>query len=223
MEYLEKNMIEKITYSRKLIEEAIEEYQNIGVACSFGKDSIVVLHLALAIKPDIPVFTVMTPFKPKETFEYKEYLTKLWDLNLTEYLQKDDIGAKNDSLWITDPEKCCDYFKVRPTREAVKGLDVWICGLRSTEGPTREDYQEIEQRGGLVKINPILTWTELDVWRYIAFNGIPVHPWYNKGYRSLGCEPCTLLVQDSEPERGGRWKGTSKCGGECGIHTKVLK
>lgn len=207
----------------ELIKESLDKYSKIAVACSFGKDSVVILHLALSIKPDIPVFTVMTPFKPKETIEYKDYLTNLWNINLTEYFQRDNIEAKDRRLWATDPEECCGYFKVKPTMEAVKGLDAWICGLRNTEGPTREIYKEVEYRGDLIKINPILTWTELDVWRYFAFNNIPVHPWYKKGYRSLGCEPCTVLVSDSEPERSGRWKGTDKCGGECGIHTKTLK
>lgn len=216
-------MIEKIIHSTELIQESLVKYENIAVACSFGKDSIVVLHLALSIRPDIPVFTVMTPFKPKETFDYKDYLAQLWKINLTEYLQKDDIGAKNKTFWATNPEECCDYFKVKPAMEAVKDLDAWFCGLRNTEGPTRENYPEVEKRGDLVKINPILTWTELDVWRYIAFNSIPVHPGYKRGYRSLGCEPCTVLVPDSETERSGRWKGTTKCGGECGIHTKTLK
>ncbi|MBU0471272.1 MAG: phosphoadenylyl-sulfate reductase [Nanoarchaeota archaeon] len=216
-------MIEKIIHSRELIKESLAKYEKIAVACSFGKDSVVILHLALSIKPNIPVFTVMTPFKPKETFEYKDYLTQLWNINLTEYFQEDDIGAENQKLWATNPEKCCDYFKVRPTREAVKYLDAWICGLRNTEGPTRQDYQEVEYKGDLVKINPILTWTELDIWKYIAFNSIPVHSWYKNDYRSLGCEPCTVIVSDSEPERSGRWKDTNKCGGECGIHTKILK
>jgi phosphoadenosine phosphosulfate reductase len=84
-------------------------------------------------------------------------------------------------------------------------------------------YQEVERIGTLTKINPILLWTELDVWRYLAINQIPMHPWYFEGYRSLGCAPCTSKVLDDEPERAGRWKGTSKCGGECGIHTAVLK
>ena len=216
-------MIEKIIHSRKLIEETLSKYKNTAVACSFGKDSIVVLHLALSIRPNIPVFTVMTPFKPRETFEYKDHLTRLWKINLTEYLQEDDIEAENQKLWSTDPEKCCDYFKVKPTMEAVKELDAWVCGLRNTEGPTRTKYKEVEKRGGLLKINPILSWTELDVWRYIAFNSIPVHPWYKEGYRSLGCKPCTHLVPEYGSERSGRWKGTDKCGGECGIHTKTLK
>jgi phosphoadenosine phosphosulfate reductase len=112
-------------------------------------------------------------------------------------------------------------LKVEPTREAVKNLDCWISGLRNTEGRTRKDYREIERKGDLIKINPILTWTEADVWRYMAFRKLDIHPWYKQGYRSLGCAPC------SNPggilERDGRWKGTSKCGGECGIHTNQLK
>ena len=85
------------------------------------------------------------------------------------------------------------------------------------------DYREVEVKGGLIKINPILQFTELDIWRYLAMNSIKVNPLYKKGYRSLGCEPCSIIVSDNEPERAGRWQGTSKCGGECGIHTRILK
>ena len=215
-----KNLIEKIEHSKKIIEDSLKKYKRIAVACSFGKDSIVVLHLALQIKPDIPVFTVLTPFKPKETFEYKDKMTKLWNLNIKVYMSKKKVPY---GFWKTNPDECCRILKVEPTKEAVKNLDAWISGLRSTEGRTRKDYKEIEKIGNLVKINPILNWTELDVWRYIAINQIPVHPWYKKGYRSLGCEPCTTLADDDEPERAGRWRNTSKCGGECGIHTQILK
>lgn len=214
------NINEKIEYSKKIIENAINKYDKIAVACSFGKDSMVVVHLAQQIKQDIPIFTVMTPFKPKETFEYKDMMKKLWNMNMKTYMSKEKVPTE---LYKTDPDKCCEILKVQPTKEAVKNLDAWICGLRATEGRTRTDYTEIEENNGLAKINPILNWTELDVWRYFAFYCIPVHPWYIKGYRSLGCEPCTVIVDENEEERAGRWNGTSKCGGECGIHTKTLK
>jgi len=135
-------------------------------------------------------------------------------------------------LWKTDPDKCCEIFKVEPTKKAISNLDAWITGLRRTEGRTRVDYEVFEPCGNaltrmpgkeisttIMKVNPILDWTELDVWRYLAIYNIPVNPAYKKGYRSLGCEPCTKLVKDNEPERAGRWVGTSKWGGECGIHT----
>jgi phosphoadenosine phosphosulfate reductase len=116
-------------------------------------------------------------------------------------------------------------LKVKPTRWAIEEMRVrcWVTGLRCTEGRTRTDYQEVEQRDeGLLKLNPILLWKEREVWQYLALNNVPVNPLYAKGYRSLGCAPCTKITTD-ENERAGRWIGTSKCGGECGIHTRPLK
>ena len=211
-------MDENWEHSKEVIRECLNRYEKVAVACSFGKDSMVVVHLAIHIKPDIPIFTVMTPYKPKETFEYKDKMTKLWNLNITEYRAKKSVP---DGLWKTLPDECCKILKVEPTREAVKDLDAWITGLRSTEGRTRTEYQEWELKGGLMKVNPILYWTEADTWRYLAVNQIPVHPWYAEGYRSIGCAPCSS--PGGVNERDGRWKGTSKCGGECGIHTQKLK
>jgi phosphoadenosine phosphosulfate reductase len=208
----------KFEHSRNIIQECLNRYKRVGLACSFGKDSMVVVHLAISIKPDIPIFAIITPYKPKETIEYKEKITKLWNLNLTEYRAKKDVP---DGLWKTLPDECCRILKVEPTKEAVKDLDAWITGLRATEGRTRTEYQEWELRGDLMKVNPILYWTEADVWRYFAIHQIPVHPWYERGYRSIGCEPCTAI--GGENERDGRWAGTKKCGGECGIHTQTLR
>lgn len=213
-------LVGKIEHSRKLIREALDKHRRISVAVSWGKDSMVLLHLATQVKPDMPVFTVVTPFKPKETLEFKDRITKEWKLNIKEYMSKEEPIP---GLWKTDPDECCRIFKVEPTKEAVEDLDAWISGLRKTEGRTRQDYEEIEKRGNLIKVNPILEWTELDIWRYSALYNVPQNPLYRKGYRSLGCAPCSTIVDDDEPERAGRWIGTSKCGGECGIHTKTLK
>ena len=211
----------KIEEAKSTIAEAIEKYgDKMAVACSFGKDSMVVVHLAQQVKPDVPIFSVMTPFKPQETFTYKDEMIKLYSLNIKVFMSKEEVDP---DLPRTNPDECCRILKVEPTKEAVKDLDAWVCGLRNTEGRTRKDYKKIEEKEGLVKINPILDWTELDIWRYMAINSIPVHPYYALGYRSLGCEPCTTLIDDEALEREGRWIGTSKCGGECGIHTQPLK
>lgn len=232
-ESTEGTLLGKIDYSTAIIKEAVAKYPNIAVASSFGKDSVVVLHLALQVKPNIQVFSVLTPMKPKETFEYKDRLKELWNLNLKVYMSE---RKPIKDLWVTNPDKCCEIFKVEPTKRAIRKLDAWITGLRKTEGRTRTDYEVFEPCGSaltrmpgkeiptsLMKVNPILDWTELDVWRYMALNSIPINPIYKRGYRSLGCEPCTKLVKDTEPERAGRWRGTSKCGGECGIHTMHKK
>lgn len=211
---------EKIERAKRIIKKAIERYPKIAVAVSWGKDSMVLLHLVRQVKPDIEVFTVITPFHPKETLEFKDWIIKEWNLNVKEYRSdRDPIPG----LWRTDPDECCRIFKVEPTKEAVKDLDAWISGLRRSEGSTRRNVQEFEKIGNIVKVNPILEWTELDIWRYSALYNVPQNPLYKLGYRSLGCAPCSAIVDDEEPERAGRWRGTSKCGGECGIHTKVLK
>ena len=204
--------------SLDIVREAVGKYDKIVVGCSFGKDSVVLVHLALQVKPDIPIFSVMTPYKPQETLDYKDKLTKLWNLNIKTYMSAEEVP---EGMWNEDPDKCCQILKVEPTKEALKDYDAWIAGLRNTEGRTRKDYQVWEEKGGLMKVNPILYWTEADVWRYMAVNAIPVHPWYALGYRSIGCAPCSNI--GGELERDGRWKGTSKCGGECGIHTQKLK
>lgn len=213
---------DKIESARKMI--AVYRHRDddkTAVACSFGKDSMVVLHLALQVDPLFPVFSVMTPFKFKETLQYKDRMTALWHLNIRTYIENNVREASGP-----DPDACCQKYKVEPTRKAIKelGLVSWITGLRRTEGRTRTDYEFLEHRGGsLLKINPILDFTELDIWRYLATNNIPVNPLYAEGYRSLGCEPCSKKEEDeTETEREGRWSGTSKCGGECGIHTQPL-
>jgi phosphoadenosine phosphosulfate reductase len=96
-------MKDKVERANGIIRRALEDYPNIALACSFGKDSMVVLHLALQLKRDIPVFTIMTPFKPNETFRYKERITRLWKLDLKEYIQEDNIEAEETKLWLRDP------------------------------------------------------------------------------------------------------------------------
>jgi len=212
--------LKKIKIAKKLIKEAVEKYPKIAVACSFGKDSMVLVHLCQQVKKDIPIITVITPFWFKETLEYKDKMVKKYKMNIKEYGRKPGpVG-----LWKTDPNACCQYYKVEPMKEAVKDLDAWIAGLRKSEGSTREKLQYIEKRGNIIKINPILDFTELDIWRYLAVNHIPSNPLYKKGYRSIGCQPCSQKEkEETEPERAGRWAGTSKRGGECGIHTQILK
>ena len=216
------NYAEKVDRSLSLIREAYETWgDRLAVANSLGKDSVVVWHLAQQVSPDIRGFIVTTRFKPKETVEFmKEEVGRYPELKV--YWSDEPVP---DKLYETDPERCCEILKVGPTRRAIEKMDVacWVTGLRCTEGRTRTDFQEVEERDkGLIKLNPILIWHEREIWQYLAINRVPVNPLYAKGYRSLGCEPCTRITA-SPDERAGRWLGTSKCGGECGIHTRPLK
>lgn len=216
------NFAQKVDRALSLIQTAHEEYgKRLVVANSLGKDSCVVWHLAKRVSPDIRGFIVTTRYKPKETKQFMAQVVGQYPE--TKVFSND--GPIPDNLFRDAPDKCCDILKVQPTRQAIEEMDVacWVTGLRCTEGRTRTDFQEIEERdAGLIKLNPILTWREREVWQYLALRQVPVNPLYAKGYRSLGCEPCTQITMGPD-ERAGRWLGTSKCGGECGIHTRPLK
>lgn len=216
------NFAQKVDRALALIQEAYQEYgDEMAVANSLGKDSVVVWDLAKRVSPDIRGFIVTTRFKPAETIELmKQTVSRYPELKV--FKNDEEIP---DKLYETDPERCCDILKVQPVQQAIEEMNVkcWITGLRCTEGRTRTDFQEIEERDkGLIKLNPILLWHEREIWQYIAINQIPVNPLYAAGYRSLGCAPCTKISTGLD-ERAGRWVGTSKCGGECGIHTRPLK
>jgi phosphoadenosine phosphosulfate reductase len=215
------NFAEKVDRSLELIDRAYKEFgDGLVVANSLGKDSSVIWDLAKRVSPDIRGFIVTTRFKPAATKKFMaEEVARYPELRV--FSSDQEIPEK---LYETDPDKCCEILKVQPTRDAVKAMNVscWITGLRCTEGRTRTNYKEVEELDrGLIKLNPILIWYEREVWQYLALNKVPVNPLYLEGYRSLGCAPCTKIAQGVD-ERAGRWIGTSKCGGECGIHTKPL-
>lgn len=215
------NFAEKVERALGLIDEVWQKYgDRLVLANSLGKDSSVVWHLAKRVNPKIRGFIVTTRFKPQETKEFMtQEVSKYPELRV--FSNEEEIP---DKLYATDPDGCCEIFKVKPIQQAIQEMNVacWITGLRCTEGRTRTEFKEIEERDkGLIKLNPILVWHEREVWQYLALNNVNVNPLYSKGYRSLGCWPCTKVVQGAD-ERAGRWIGTSKCGGECGIHTKPL-
>ena len=216
------NFAQKVDRALALIEEAYKEYgDRLVVANSLGKDSVAVWHLAKRVSPDIRGFIVTTRFKPPETVQFMHEEVKRYP-ELRIFKNDEEIP---ENLFATNPDLCCDILKVRPTRRAIAEMNVscWVTGLRCTEGRTRTDFKEVEERDiGLIKLNPILIWYEREVWQYLALNQVHVNPLYAEGYRSLGCAPCTKIAIGRD-ERAGRWIGTSKCGGECGIHTRPLK
>lgn len=216
------NFKEKVERSMQLLDEAYRHFgDRLVVANSLGKDSVAVWDLAKKVNPNIRGFIVTTRYKPQATKEFTKDFVKRYPE--TQVFESDaEIPEK---LYETDPDECCRVLKVEPVRQAIQdmGVDCWVTGLRCTEGYTRSEYKEVEERDkGLIKLNPILVWKEREVWQYLALYGVPVNPLYKEGYRSLGCAPCTRISHE-EDERAGRWLNTSKCGGECGIHTRPLK
>jgi len=244
--------MDKVEYALNLLKETFVDQDRIGVVCSFGKDSVTAVHLARRVVPTIPVFSIMTVFKPKETFAYLVKINKLLDLNVQVYMVAETIpqifkdnhikvellspdvfrntqDGYNRPLHLENAEKCCHLLKVVPIEHAIKNYDLLVDGLRSSEGNTSKYLPEVEKNSDLTKLHPILHFTEDDIFKYLSDNSIPIHSWYGKKisngkkYRSLGCAPCTRPIFDHESERDGRWQGSNKKGGECGIHATQIK
>lgn len=216
------------------IRRGLDKYGKNKVAAlsSFGKDSIVLLHLVKQVEPTLPIIWIKPPFLPKETIELTESLTKEWNLNLM-VAESDKMRDKkfmenivlNPDLPKTNPELCCQIFKVAPAMNIVKRLNLkaWFSGLRATESDERSYFTPEYVQGNFTKLHPILDWTEADIWGYIATHNLPVHPYYKKGYRSIGCKQCSSPSQPNESERDSRWRGTRMCGGGCGLHRHPMR
>jgi phosphoadenosine phosphosulfate reductase len=201
------------------------DLSNACVTCSFQAEDMVVLHQAIARRPDIPVLFLETGYHFKETLAYRDEMAALWNLNLRNLSAEQSVADQEAQFGIlnqTAPDRCCKLRKVEPLFAGLAGFEIWITGLRREQSPSRANLQVTETfklpSGEIQKISPLATWTTRDVWAYLAQHEIPALPLYDKGYTSIGCEPCTELPFDPENARSGRWHGKKL---ECGIHIQA--
>jgi len=204
-----------------------EEFKGkVALSSSFGIGSAVLLHMVSRIDPAIKVIFINTGCHFKETLKYKEELVSLLKLsNIAEYApsEKDlELFDPDRTLFEKHHDLCCAIRKVEPIKRSLKGLNAWISGIMRSQAKTRKGAHRVEAyEGGLFKVNPLVNWTSKDSFHYMEENDLPHHPLFEKGYSSIGCEPCTFLPTDENDERSGRWKGASKT--ECGLHTFMEK
>ena len=157
---------------------------------------------------------------------FREQIALEWKLNVFDLYRDprwDTFALQNiRTLPLQDPNLCCYLHKVQPMQRALKGVKAWISGIRRDQTEVRAHAKILELQGdGLLKVNPLLNWTKADVKQYMEENDLPSHPLYEKGYRSVGCSPCTIAIGVNDDERAGRWAGRGKV--ECGLHTDMFK
>lgn len=185
-----------------------------GLVLAASFQDCVLIDIAASVAPDIEVVFLDTQYHFAETRWYVDVVRDRYDLNLTV------VGplVPPDNLWQTDTEACCAARKVEPLNRALSGRTAWMSGLKRDDGPTRAQTPVVhwDERRGLVKVNPLATWTDADVEGYIADHELPVHPLTEKGYPSIGCWPCTNPVAPGADPRSGRWAGSDRT--ECGIN-----
>lgn len=196
-----------------------------AVSTAFGPSGLCVMHMAQRFDPEVRAFYIDTGFAFPET----EALLRRWvheqRLNLLRVLPELTPEAQaevhGEALWARDPDRCCAIRKVEPNNRVLASVDLWIAALRRDEGSTRKNtpvLQAVELPSGhpLLKLCPLVQWTNKDVWRYISDHQLPYNELHDRGYPSIGCTHCTRAIRPGEDERAGRWAGSLKK--ECGLH-----
>ena len=192
--------------------------------CSFQAEDVIVLDLLRKQLPDIPVLFLETGYHFAETYQFRDRITQDWKLNLVNVFPEKSVSEQEAALGILyreEPTKCCQLRKVQPLQRALAPYDVWFTGLRREQSVTRKNLKKVELHRmpagkALTKVSPLADWSWGQVWEYTAANKLAYLPQYDRGYLSIGCEPCTAIPQDANNPRSGRWGGKKL---ECGIHT----
>lgn len=184
------------------------------------------LHIVSQTGRDVTVFFLDTGYHFWETLMFREQIALEWNLNVFD-LRRDprwDVFVLQNirKLPVDDPNLCCYLHKVQPMQKGLQGVKAWISGIRRDQTETRAHAKILElQDDGLLKVNPLLNWKKTDVENYMKDHALPSHPLLEKGYRSVGCAPCTIAIGADDDERAGRWAGRGKT--ECGLHTEMFK
>jgi phosphoadenosine phosphosulfate reductase len=193
----------------------------IAVVSSFGADSAVLLHIVAQVDRSLPVYFIETGKHFPETLDYVETLRLQLGLSTVIALKPDpkDLARFDPAgdLWETDPDSCCHIRKTEPLDATVSAYGGWITGRKRYQTRERGVLPHFELTSDdRIKVNPLAYFTDADIASYKLRHGLPEHPLYNKGYKSIGCSPCTSIVAEGEDPRAGRWRGLNKK--ECGIH-----
>lgn len=207
---------------------AWERYgERAAIGTSFQGSGLVILDHAVRAGLSFPVFTLDTGLLFPETLELKRRLEEYFELEIESLHPEQTVAEQAEThgpeLWRRNPDTCCVMRKVLPLQRKLEEISVWITGLRrgQSEGRGKTGILELYKFDVLrdryiLKLNPMANWSREDVWRYIRERGIPYNPLHDRGYRSIGCQPCTMASAGGG-ERAGRWTGFDKS--ECGIHT----
>jgi phosphoadenosine phosphosulfate reductase len=203
----------------------------VSLACSFSPEDVVIIDIAHTAGLELGVFALDTGRLNEETYEVSDALVERYRLKIDWYFPQHHAVEKLERTKgmfsfresLENRHECCHIRKVEPLCRALSGLAGWVTGMRRGQGVTRSDLPAIEEdatNGGMIKINPLLEWTEEQVLEYAVDKRLPLNRLFKQGYRSIGCAPCTRAVQPGEDARAGRWWWENPEHKECGLHRR---
>ncbi|MDP2675878.1 MAG: phosphoadenylyl-sulfate reductase [Dehalococcoidia bacterium] len=200
----------------------------IAFASSFGAEDVALIDIISRVAPELPMFTLDTGRLHDETYEVMEnvrtryqlpILSQFPDREAVEKLEREK-GYYSFRESIENRKECCGIRKVVPLKRALSGLNAWMTGLRREQSVTRTEMQALEwdEGNGIAKVNPLIDWSEQQVWDYIKTNNVPYNALHDRGFPSIGCAPCTRAIKPGEDVRAGRWWWENPENKECGLH-----
>lgn len=217
--------------SQMVLEYLLKQTQKrVALSSSFGAEDQVLTDMMLHIDKDANIFTLDTGRLPVETYSVMDetnlkYATKVNVFfpkteDVESLYQKQGINGFYES--IENRKECCYIRKIAPLKRALADVDIWVTGLRSTQSVTRESMQmfEFDETNNVLKVNPLLHWSQEEVWHFIEENNLPLNKLHKLGYPSIGCAPCSRAVKEGEDIRSGRWWWENPEHKECGLHIK---
>ena len=225
-----KTIVEKSKNVISLIEKNIEKYNSITFANSLGAEDMVLVDLIQNNKLNVEIFSIDTGRLPSETYnliqkveDKYQFKIKLYFPNqekIENYVNTNGINAFYNSLDLR--KSCCAIRKVEPLNRALKNKKAWITGMRQEQSQTRqtlqeEEFDEVHQSQ---KLNPLSSWSEVEIWAYIKIHDVPYNTLHDQFYPSIGCAPCTRAISEGEDVRAGRWWWEDPQNKECGLHVK---
>ena len=224
-------------YNKKFKEATAEEVltyflpkygDKIAFASSLGAEDQVITKMIAEIRKETKIFTLDTGRLFPETYDLIDRTNSRFKIKLDVYFPdyqevESMVKKKGINLFyksIENRKECCNVRKMLPLARAMKGLDIWITGLRREQSITRTDMQIVEwdKNNNILKLNPLINWTEENVWAYIDQHNVPYNPLHKKGFPSIGCLPCTRAIEEGEDVRAGRWWWENPETKECGLH-----
>lgn len=220
----------------EILKWGFEKYgDKMVLASSFGAEDVVLIDMMCNINRNLTrVFTLDTGRLNQETYDLIDKIRKKYDIKVDAYFPNASdvekmVANKGMNLMYESVENrklCCNLRKVEPLKRALKQFDCWITGLRREQSTTRNKILKIEVdtlNNNITKLNPLADWTNDEIWRYIRENKVPYNELHDRGYPSIGCEPCTRAIKEGEDPRAGRWWWENDTHKECGLHWKEGK
>ena len=203
----------------------------VKLACSFSVEDLVIIDMVHGAGLDVGIFALDTGRLNEETYEVAEAITERYRVAIDWYFPRHEVveallrgkGHYSFRESLDNRHECCHIRKVEPLSRALKGLAGWITGLRRDQSVTRTGLVPIEldsANGGILKINPLLEWTDELIWAYAESQRLPTNRLHKQGYASIGCAPCTRAVAPGEHPRSGRWWWENPENKECGLHQR---